>query len=136
MEKSQIIHSVLSSLMYEKWLAGKIKIDTDRRNFYHVKLGNWQVLKVTQIDIGHQIQMPSLSNIILLKNDANRTRSFSYEFPKKWSLCTLFSCETHHVKFNRTIEREWIMKWSNMHLVLTFFQYWNLFIRFMAFNVI
>ena len=42
--------------------------------FYHVKLGNWQVLKVPQIDIAHQNLMPSLSNIILVQ------KIFSYNF--------------------------------------------------------
>ena len=42
--------------------------------FYHVKLGNWQVLKVPQIDIAHQNPMPSLSNIILVRSEAEGSK--------------------------------------------------------------
>ena len=45
--------------------SNEIQIEADRQKFYHhVKLRNWQVLKVIQIDVGHQSWVPSLSNMI------------------------------------------------------------------------
>ena len=48
--------------------------------FYHVKSGNWQVLKVPQIDIGHHNLMPSPSNIILVQNEAESSKDLFHDF--------------------------------------------------------